>query len=97
MNARSIPRTAVESSLRLVRVPLDAAIGWLPGNGTGARPKASLAFDRSDATVHAVAGQDQVARQRAKAELRANGRREDAERERQEPTRRADETERKNK
>jgi hypothetical protein len=56
MNVRSIPRTAVENSLRLVRVPLDAAIGWLPGNGTGARPTAMLALDRTDATLRAFAG-----------------------------------------
>jgi hypothetical protein len=56
MNARRIPRTAVENSLRLVRVPLDAAIGRLPGNGTGARPTARLALDRADATPRAFAG-----------------------------------------
>ncbi len=56
MNARRIPATAVESSLRLVRVPLDAAVGWLPGNGTGAQPTARLALDRADAAVRAFAG-----------------------------------------
>jgi hypothetical protein len=56
MNARSISRTAVESSLTLVRVPLDAVIGRLPGNGTGARPTARLALDRADATLRAFAG-----------------------------------------
>lgn len=56
MNARSIPRTAVNSSLRLVRVPLEAAIGRLPGNGTGAQPTARLALDRTDATLRAFAG-----------------------------------------
>jgi hypothetical protein len=56
MNARRIPGTAVESSLRLVRVPLDVAIGWLPGNGTGPRPTARLALDRADAAVRAFAG-----------------------------------------
>ncbi len=56
MNARRIPGTAVESSLRLVRVPLDAAVGWLPGNGTGAQPTARLALDRADAAVRAFAG-----------------------------------------
>jgi hypothetical protein len=56
MNARRIPGTAVESSLRLVRMPLDAAIGRLPGNGTGARPTARLALDRADAAVRAFAG-----------------------------------------
>jgi hypothetical protein len=56
MNARSIPRIAVENSLRLVRAPLDAAISWLPGNGTGARPTARLALDRADATLRTLAG-----------------------------------------
>jgi hypothetical protein len=68
MNARTIPRTAVENSLRLVRVPLDAAIGRLPGNGTGARPTARLALDRTDATLRAFAGailSDSVLRQDA--------------------------------
>ena len=141
MNARRIPGTAVENSLRLVRVPLDAAIGGLPGNGTGARPAARLALDRADAAVRAFAGtilgdsvlsedarmrraalkerergqalrdeaekkseqadallqqrHDQVARQRAQAELRAKRRREGADREREEKTRRAAELERK--
>ena len=51
MNARAIPRTAVEGYLRLVRVPLDGAISLLPGNGTGARPAAEVALDRLDATL----------------------------------------------
>ena len=56
MTVRRIPGTAVESSLRLVRLPLDAAIGRLPGNGTGARANARLALDRADAAVRAFAG-----------------------------------------
>ena len=55
MTVRRISGTAVESSLRLVRLPLDAAIGRLPGNGTGARPTARLALDRADAAVRAFA------------------------------------------
>lgn len=141
MNARRIPGTAVENSLRLVRVQLDAAVGWLPGNGTGAQPTARLALDRADAAVRAFAGtvlgdsvlsedaqmrraalkerergqalrgeaemktdqadtrlqerQDQVARQRAQSELRAKSKRDEAERERSEKTRRAEQIERK--
>lgn len=72
MNVRTIPRTAVENSLRLVRVPLDTAIGWLPGNGTGARPAATLALDRTDAALRAFAG----------AILGDSGLREDAQRRR---------------
>ena len=54
MNARAVPRTAVQSYLKLVRLPLDGAISFLPGNGTGARPAARLALDRADATLRAV-------------------------------------------
>ena len=141
MNARRIPGTAVESSLRLVRVPLDAAVGWLPGNGTGAQPTARLALDRADAAVRAFAGTilgdsvlsedaqmrraalkereqvqamrgeaetkteqadarleqryDQIGRQRAQSEFRAKSKRDEAERDRGEKTRRAEQIERK--
>jgi len=54
MNARAIPRSAVQTYLKLVRLPLDGAISLLPGNGTGARPAARLALDRLDATLRAV-------------------------------------------
>src|SRR5581483_5726631 len=40
--------------LRLFRLPLDAAIDRLPGNGTGASPAARLFVDRADASVRAV-------------------------------------------
>ena len=140
MNARRIPGTAVANSLRLVRAPLDAAVGWLPGNGTGAQPTARLALDRADAAVRAFAGTilgdsvlsedaqmrraalkereqgqalrgkaeakteqadtrleqryDQIARQRAQSELRAKSKRDEAERELGEKTRRAEQIER---
>ena len=54
MNARTLPRTAVDGYLRLVRLPLDTAIGLLPGNGNGPAPAAKLAVDRADASVRAV-------------------------------------------
>ena len=54
MNIRVIPRTAVNSWLKLVRLPLDGAIRLLPGSGSGPRPTAKLAIDRADATVRAV-------------------------------------------
>jgi hypothetical protein len=53
---RVIPRTALTGYLKLVRTPLDAAIGLLPGNGDGAKPTAQLAVDRADATIRSVAG-----------------------------------------
>lgn len=54
MNARAIPRSAVDTFLKLVRLPLDGAISLLPGNGTGAKPAARLALDRLDARLRAV-------------------------------------------
>jgi hypothetical protein len=54
MNVREIPSNAVDRYLRLLRMPLDGAIALLPGNGTGAKPVASLAVDRADAAVRAV-------------------------------------------
>jgi hypothetical protein len=54
MNARAIPRSAVQTYLKLVRLPLDRAISLLPGNGTGAKPAARLALDRFDATLRAA-------------------------------------------
>jgi colicin import membrane protein len=54
MNVRDIPTTAVDSYLKLVRLPLDTAIRLLPGNGTGTGPAAKLALDRADATVRAM-------------------------------------------
>jgi hypothetical protein len=140
MNVRRIPGAAVESSLRIVRVPIDAAVGRLPGNETGARPTARFALDRADAAVRAFAGtilgdsvlredaqmqraalkareqgqslrgeaekktdqadarleqrHDQIARQRAQAELRAKSRRNEADRERRAKTRHAEQIER---
>ena len=56
MNLRPIPRTALDGSLRLARMPLDTALALLPGNGTGRAATAALALDRADATTRAVAG-----------------------------------------
>jgi hypothetical protein len=56
MNIRAIPRTAVKTSIRLARLPFDAAVQLLPGNGAGAKGKAKRAVDRADATARAVAG-----------------------------------------
>ena len=58
MNMRVIPRTAVDSYLRLLRLPLDGAISLLPGNGTGAKPAAALALDRLDAALQSRARHD---------------------------------------
>jgi hypothetical protein len=79
MNIRAIPRTAVKTSLRLARLPFDAAIQFLPGNGAGAKGKAERAVDQADATARAVAGsvmldselRDDARRKRAAAGERA--------------------------
>lgn len=78
MNARAIPRAAIGGYLRLVRLPFDAAIGLLPGNGAGAAPSARLALDRADASVRAIAAtvlndsvlREDARRRRAAAEER---------------------------
>jgi hypothetical protein len=54
VSVTDIPRTVVDSYLRLIRVPIDAAINRLPGNGTGAAPHVRLVVDRADATVRAA-------------------------------------------
>src|SRR5436189_6181141 len=54
MNPRSIPRTAVRGYLGLARLPLDAAIRLLPGNGSGRGSAADLALDRADASIRAI-------------------------------------------
>lgn len=54
MNVRDTPGIAVDRYLRLVRLPLDAAIERLPGNGRGVRPAASLIVDRADASVRGL-------------------------------------------
>jgi hypothetical protein len=66
MTTRDIPRAAVDSYLRLVRWPVDTAVGLLPGDDQrGARPAAELTVDRADATLRGLAG-----RVLADAELR---------------------------
>lgn len=56
MNARLIPRTALNGYLKLARVPVDTAIGLLPENGGRVKPAARLAVDRVDASVRRMAG-----------------------------------------
>ncbi|MFL5861916.1 MAG: hypothetical protein ACJ780_14235 [Solirubrobacteraceae bacterium] len=51
---RDIPRTAVDTWLKLVRVPVDLGVDRLPGNGTGAKPTAKLAVDRADLMIRGV-------------------------------------------
>jgi fused signal recognition particle receptor len=55
VNIRSIPRTAIKSYLRIVRWPLDRAIGMLPGSRES-RTAAKVAVDRADAQARGVAG-----------------------------------------
>lgn len=79
MSMRTIPRSAVGGALKLARLPLDVAISLLPRNGDGARPAASIAVDRWEATLREVAGyaladdelREDAIRRRAAADERA--------------------------
>ena len=50
MTTRTIPRVALGAYLRVVRAPFDGLVALLPGDG------ASLALDRTEATIRALAG-----------------------------------------
>ncbi|HUR86156.1 MAG TPA: hypothetical protein VMY78_12480 [Solirubrobacteraceae bacterium] len=56
MTIRTIPRTAVGGSIKLMRLPLDMAVALLPGNGSGPKPAAGLALDRAEAQLRDIAG-----------------------------------------
>lgn len=63
MDIRTLPRTALDRSLRLVRKPLDVATELLPDGGDGhgvespsLRSAAKLVVDRAEAVVRDVAG-----------------------------------------
>jgi len=59
VNVGALRRFAVDSALRLVRLPLDTMIGLLPSDGESAaapRATAKLALDRADGTVRAILG-----------------------------------------
>ena len=94
MNARTLPRFAVDRSLRLVRFPIDATIARLSGGGeTGAGPAAKLAVDRVDATVRSIAAavlSDPVLREDARARDAAGSERERAMKLRDEAERQAE-------
>jgi hypothetical protein len=55
VNVTTIPAIAIDRYLKLVRIPLDTAVGFLPGNGDGRGPAAGLALDRADATLRTIA------------------------------------------
>ncbi len=93
MNVRTIPRGAVESTLTLVRLPIDSAISLLPGNGTGARPAAQLAVDRVDAAIRSILATllgDPVLRENAEQQRAAAEKREQALRLREEANRKSE-------
>lgn len=81
MNSRTLPRVAVDSTLRLVRLPIDSAIRLLPGSGTGARPTATLVVDRADAAIRAALAAvlgDPMLRESARQQRAATEKREEA-------------------
>jgi hypothetical protein len=53
MNLRTIPRTAIGGTLRLSRLPFDAAIALLPAGAQGGRP-AKIRLDLADARVRST-------------------------------------------
>jgi hypothetical protein len=53
MNLRTIPRTAIGGTLKLSRLPFDAAIALLPGGGQGGKP-AKVRLDLADARVRST-------------------------------------------
>ncbi|MEY2422943.1 MAG: hypothetical protein QOI95_3010 [Acidimicrobiaceae bacterium] len=79
MEVRTIGRTAIESWLRAVRWPIDAATQLLPNGDSGPRNGAALAVDRADASVRELLGrilndehlQDDARRRRVAANERA--------------------------
>ncbi|HET9074854.1 MAG TPA: hypothetical protein VFN48_09760 [Solirubrobacteraceae bacterium] len=65
---RTIERTALDSSLKLVRIPLDTAIRLLPGADGGRGAAVALLVDQADASVRRAAGTllgDEVVREDA--------------------------------
>lgn len=56
MNASTIPSIAIDSYLKLARIPLDLALRVLPTGGNGRAASAELAVDRIDATLRTIAG-----------------------------------------
>ena len=82
MNARTLPRFAVDQSLKFMRFPIDATIARLSGGReTGAGPAAKLAVDRVDATVRSLAASllnDPILRDDAQARDAASSERERA-------------------
>lgn len=79
MNTRTIPRAAIDGSIKLARLPFDAALGVLPGREKGQAAAAKVALDRADAQVRATAGtllgdralREDAARRRQAADERA--------------------------
>jgi hypothetical protein len=71
MSLRAIARSAVGSSIKAARVPLDIAMSLLPGNGNGSGPAAgaTIALDRVEAQLRDLAGlalHDEVLREDAR-------------------------------
>src|SRR5437588_3323924 len=54
MKIRALHWAAVDSYLKLVRLPVGTAIRMLPDGGTGVRPTAKAAVDGADAGIRAI-------------------------------------------
>jgi hypothetical protein len=54
MNPAGITSSAIDGSLKLIRRPLDLAVGQLPGSRRGPGAAARITVDRLDATVRGV-------------------------------------------
>jgi hypothetical protein len=55
-NERTFTTSALDAYLRLLRRPVDAAVGLIPGSRTGPGAAARLTVDRFDASLRAVLG-----------------------------------------
>ena len=54
MTVRDVPRLAVGGSLKLLRLPADVALRFVPGQRMA--PSVKVAIDRADATARGIAG-----------------------------------------
>ena len=56
MSLRTMSRSAVSGYVKLLRLPLDAAVGLRTRNGTKDRSGGTIALDRVEARLRSIAG-----------------------------------------